>query len=335
MAGADLRRAAAVSPHLGAKVGRRARTVLRSSGIAAPLVLLWIVLAIATPRFLTPINLSNLSVQFAIIGALAIGTTAVIICREIDLSIGAAEGFCAVIAALVAVELALPWPLAIVAALLAGALVGSFNGFMVTRVGVPSFVVTLGTLGIVGGIALVLTDGQSIYGFPDAYQWIGQGSLFGIRAPLLCCGVLLVAMHFVMKHTTLGLGFYAVGANEKAAGLVGISPARTKFIALAISGASAGLAGILVSARLNAANPTLGALDLLDAIAAVVIGGAALTGGVGSILGTAAGVLLIVTIRNGLNLLGVNPFWQQTAIGSIIIVAAVLDHFNRTRRAAE
>src|SRR5262245_21034508 len=123
MAGADLRRAAAVSPRLGAKVGRWARTVLRGSGIAAPLVLLWIVLAMATPRFLTPINLSNLSVQFAIIGALAIGTTAVIICREIDLSIGAAEGFCAVIAALVAVELALPWPLAIAAALLAGALV--------------------------------------------------------------------------------------------------------------------------------------------------------------------------------------------------------------------
>lgn len=322
-------------PRSGAGIGRRLRSAVQTSGIVGPLVLLWIVLAIATPRFLTPINLSNLSVQFAIIGALAIGTTAVIICREIDLSIGAVEGFCAVIAALIAVELGLPWPLAVVGAIAAGGLVGSFNGLMVTRVGVPSFVVTLGTLGIVGGVALVLTDGQSIYGFPDAYQWLGQGSLFGIRAPILCCGALLLMMHFVMKHTTLGLGFYAVGGNERAAGLVGISPVRTKFLALAISGASAGLAGVLVSARLNAANPTLGALDLLDAIAAVVIGGAALTGGVGSILGTAAGVLLIVTIRNGLNLLGVNPFWQQTAIGSMIIVAAVIDHFSRTRRAAE
>jgi ribose/xylose/arabinose/galactoside ABC-type transport system permease subunit len=306
--------------------------LLRTSGIVGPLVLLWIALAIATPRFLSPINLSNLSVQFAIIGALAIGTTAVIVCREIDLSIGATEGFSAVIAALAAVNLALPWPLAVLAAIGAGALVGSFNGLMVTKVGVPSFVVTLGTLGIVGGIALVLTDGQSIYGFPDAYQWLGQGSLFGIRAPILSCGLLLIVMHFVMRHTTLGLAFYAVGGNDKAAGLVGISTDRTRFLALAISGASAGLAGVLVSARLNAANPTLGALDLLDAIAAVVIGGAALTGGVGSILGTAAGVLLIVTIRNGLNLLGVNPFWQQTAIGSMIIVAAVIDHFSRNRR---
>ena len=311
---------------------RGSGSLVQTSGIVVPLVVLWIVLALTTPRFVSPLNLGNLSVQFAVIGALAIGTTAVIICREIDLSIGAIEGFCAVIAAITAVRLGLPWPCAVLAAILAGAAIGGFNGFMVAAVGVPSFVVTLGTLGIVGGIALVISGGQSIYGFPAAYQWIGQGSLFGVRAPIIFTGLLLIGMHVVLRHTKLGLGFYAVGGNERAAGLVGISIVRTKFIALAISGASAGLAGVLVSARLDAANPTLGALDLLDAIAAVVIGGAALTGGTGSILGTAAGVLLIVTIRNGLNLLGVNPFWQQTAIGSIIIIAAVMDHFNRTGR---
>ena len=317
-----------------ARSTRGLASLAQTSGIVVPLIVLWIVLALTTPRFISPINLGNLSVQFAVIGALAIGTTTVIICREIDLSIGAIEGFCAVIAAIVAVRLELPWPLAVLAAVAAGGLVGSFNGLMVTKVGVPSFVVTLGTLGIVGGVALVISGGQSIYGFPGAYQWIGQGTLFGIRTPILFTGLLLLAMHFVLRHTRLGLGFYAVGGNERAAGLVGISIVRTKFIALAISGAAAGLAGVLVSARLDAANPTLGALDLLDAIAAVVIGGAALTGGTGSIVGTAAGVLLIVTIRNGLNLLGVNPFWQQTAIGSIIIIAAVIDHFNRSRRKA-
>ena len=320
-------------PRQPGKAGQILASLLQSSGIVGPLILLWIALALATPRFLTLINLGNLSVQFAIIGVLAIGTTAVIICREIDLSIGAAEGFCAVIAALTAIELNLAWPLAVVAAIGAGGLIGAFNGFMVTKIGVPSFVVTLGTLGIVGGIALVLTGGQSIYGFPPAYQWIGQGGLFGIRAPLLFCGLLLVAMHFVMKRTTLGLAFYAVGGNDRAAASGRISTHRAKFLALTISGACAGLAGVIVSSRLDAANPTLGALDLLDAIAAVVIGGAALSGGVGSVLGTAFGVLLIVTIRNGLNLLGVNPFWQQTAIGSMIIIAAVIDHFQRTRRA--
>ena len=320
------------APRQPGRIGQGLANLLRSSGIVGPLILLWIALALATPRFLTLINLGNLSVQFAIIGVLAIGTTAVIICREIDLSIGATEGFCAVVAALTAIQLDLPWPLAVVAAIGAGGLIGAFNGFMVTKIGVPSFVVTLGTLGIVGGIALVLTGGQSIYGFPPAYQWIGQGGLFGIRAPLLFCGLLLIFMHFVMKHTTLGLAFYAVGGNDKAAELVGISTHWAKFLALTISGACAGLAGVIVSSRLDAANPTLGALDLLDAIAAVVIGGAALSGGVGSVLGTASGVLLIVTIRNGLNLLGVNPFWQQTAIGSMIIIAAVIDHFQRTRR---
>ena len=208
------------APRQPGRIGQGLANLLRSSGIVGPLILLWIALALATPRFLTLINLGNLSVQFAIIGVLAIGTTAVIICREIDLSIGATEGFCAVVAALTAIQLDLPWPLAVVAAIGAGGLIGAFNGFMVTKIGVPSFVVTLGTLGIVGGIALVLTGGQSIYGFPPAYQWIGQGGLLGIRAPLLFCGLLLIFMHFVMKHTTLGLAFYAVGGNDKAAELV-------------------------------------------------------------------------------------------------------------------
>ena len=314
------------SIYLGAS---RVGSFLRAAGVGVPLVILWVFLAIYAPNFLTLTNLGNLSVQFAVIGALAIGTTAVIICREIDLSIGAIEGFCAVVAASFAVTLGLPWPIAVLAAIAAGALVGSFNGVMVTVVGVPSFVVTLGTLGIVGGVALVITGGRSIYGFPEAYQWIGQGSFYGIRAPVLFTGLLLVVMNFVLRGTSLGLRIYAVGGNEKAANLVGISTGWTKFIALTISGASAGLAGVIVSARLNAANPTLGALDLLDAIAAVVIGGAALTGGSGTVIGTTAGVLLIVTIRNGLNLLGINPFWQQIAVGSMIIVAAVIDHFGK------
>jgi ribose/xylose/arabinose/galactoside ABC-type transport system permease subunit len=304
----------------------------RTTGVVIPLILLWVVLAIAAPRFLTLVNINNLSVQFAIIGTLAIGTTAVIICREIDLSIGAVEGFCAVIAALMAVTFAVPWPLAVLAAVLAGGLVGAFNGWLVTRVGIPSFVATLGVLGIVSGGALVISGGQTIYGFPEGYQWIGQGYLAFVRAPVLICLALLAVMHFMLRHTTTGMGFYAVGANEKAADLVGISVKRVKYLAFVISGACAGLAGVINSSRLDSANPTLGTLDLLDAIAAVVIGGASLIGGSGTILGTAAGVLLIVTIRNGLTLLGVNPFLQQATVGAIIIVAAVLGHLNKGRQ---
>jgi ribose/xylose/arabinose/galactoside ABC-type transport system permease subunit len=317
---------------LGDWVRRRQTGRVRMTGVAIPLVVLWIALALSAPRFLTLVNISNLSVQFAIIGVLAIGTTAIIICREIDLSIGTVEGFCAVIAAIVAVKAGLAWPLAVVAAVSAGGLIGLFSGWLVTRINIPSFVATLGVLGIVGGAALVVSGGQTIYGFPDAYQWIGQGAMLRIRAPMLICLAVLLVMHFTLRYTIFGLGIYAVGGNQRAAELVGISVVRVKRAAFIISGSCAGLAGVMNSARLDSANPTLGTLDLLDAIAAVVIGGASLTGGAGTVPGTAAGVLLIVTIRNGLTLLGVNPFFQQTIVGAIIILAAVMGQLNRSSR---
>jgi ribose transport system permease protein len=304
----------------------------RVGGVLLPLIVLWIALAFATDRFLTVININNILVQFSVIGVLAVGTAFVIIAREIDLSIGAVEGLAAVVAGLVAVTAALPWPLAVATAIAVGGLIGAFNGSMVVFIGVPSFVVTLGTLGIVNGLSLSLTGGQSLYNFPDGYQALGQARILGVNLSVIICVVLVAILHFVLRGTALGMKFYAVGGSDRAARLAGISVPRTKLIAFILSGACAGLAGVLVSARLNAANPTFGTFDLLDAIAAVVIGGAALTGGVGSILGAAAGALLIVTIRNGLNLLGVNPFIQQSAIGLMIIVAALLDHFSRSRR---
>lgn len=304
-------------------------------GVLLPLIILWIVLSIATDTFLTLFNINNVAIQVAVIGALALGTTPVIICREIDLSIGAIEGFCAVIAGLFAVSLGLPWGLAIALSLAAGAGVGAINGAIVVYLGVPSFVTTLAMLGIVTGVSLSITDGQSIYGFPPGYQWLGQGKLLGIGVPVFIGAVLLIAAQFIMRSTTLGLSFYSVGGNDRAAALVGVPVGRVKIMAFMMSGLGASIAGILVSARLDSANPTYGTLDLLDAIAAVVIGGVALTGGVGTAVGTATGVLLIVTIRNGLNLLGVNPFIQQTAIGSMILVAALIDHIaRRTGRGA-
>lgn len=313
----------------------RGRWRIPNVGVLLPLIILWIVLSIATDTFLTLFNINNVAIQVAVIGALALGTTPVIICREIDLSIGAIEGFCAVIAGLFAVSLGLPWGLAIALSLAAGAGVGAINGAIVVYLGVPSFVTTLAMLGIVTGVSLSITDGQSIYGFPPGYQWLGQGKLLGIGVPVFIGAVLLIAAQFIMRSTTLGLSFYSVGGNDRAAALVGVPVGRVKIMAFMMSGLGASIAGILVSARLDSANPTYGTLDLLDAIAAVVIGGVALTGGVGTAVGTATGVLLIVTIRNGLNLLGVNPFIQQTAIGSMILVAALIDHIaRRTGRGA-
>jgi ribose/xylose/arabinose/galactoside ABC-type transport system permease subunit len=312
----------------------RSRGARLAFGALVPLLILWVALSFASPYFLTKINVLNVFLQAAIVGVLAFGSTVVLISGEIDLSIGALEGFTAVIAGIVLVELGMPWPLGIVAAIGCGALIGLANGLITTRLGVPSFIATLATLGMASGLALRITDGNAIYGFPEPYLEIGRGRPFGLPLPALLAAAVLALLWLLLRFTRLGLHIYAVGGNPGAAAETGISPRRVKTIALTISGACAGIAGVLISARLNAANGNFGQFDLLDAIAAVVIGGTALTGGVGSLIGTLFGVLIIVTIRNGLDLLGVSPFWQTAAVGAMILVAAVLHRAASPRSAS-
>jgi ribose/xylose/arabinose/galactoside ABC-type transport system permease subunit len=300
-------------------------------GAAVPLVVLWLALAVASPYFLTPANIINILLQASIIGILAFGSTVAMISEEIDLSVGALEGFTAVVAGIVVVWLGLPWPLGVAAAIGCGMLIGLANGLVTTLIGIPSFITTLATLGIATGLALSITEGNAIYGFPEGYLAIGRGRILGIPVSALIAVLVLLALWFTLRFTRWGLHFYAVGGNSAAARELGINPRRVKTVALTISGTCAGLAGVLVSARLNAANGNFGQFDLLDAIAAVVIGGTALTGGVGSVIGTAFGVLIIVTIRNGLDLLGVSPFWQTAAVGAMILVAAMLHRLTALR----
>jgi ribose transport system permease protein len=301
-------------------------------GALVPLLVLWIALSFSSPYFLTKINILNVFLQAAIVGVLAFGSTVALISGEIDLSIGALEGFTAVIAALVLVTLGLPWPLGVLAAVGCGTLIGLVNGLITTQIGIPSFIATLSTLGMASGVALRITGGNSIYGFPPAYLEIGRGRILGLPISALLAGLVLLALWLTLRFTRLGLHFYAVGGNSAAAAEIGINPRRIKTIALTISGGCAGIAGVLISARLNAANGNFGQFDLLDAIAAVVIGGTALTGGVVSLIGTLFGVLIIVTIRNGLDLLGVSPFWQTAAVGAMILIAAVLHRAASPRR---
>jgi ribose/xylose/arabinose/galactoside ABC-type transport system permease subunit len=293
-------------------------------GVALPLVALWIICALWVPRFLTQVNITNLVFASAIIGILALGSTVVILTEEIDLSIGAVEGLGSVVAAIVIVHHGVPWPLGVVIATGAGLAVGLANGLITTIFRVPSFIVTLGTMGIVSGLALEVTNGQSIYDFPSDYQFLGVGEILGIRTPVYIAAGLLVILAVVLKFTPLGWHIYATGGSRAAASLVGIRTDRMRILAFAISGAFAGFAGVLVSARLNSGSAIFGQNDLLDAIAAVVIGGTALTGGAGTVFGTALGVLLISTVRNSLNLLNVSPFWQTVAIGAIIVGSAIL-----------
>jgi ribose transport system permease protein len=301
------------------------RRSARTAGVFIPLVILWVVLSIVSPVFLSAINIRNLLLQASIVGILALGSTIVLITEEIDLSIGAVEGFAAVMAAEVTIQMGAPWWVGVLAALGSGVGVGLLNGIITVVVGVPSFITTLGTLGLVTGFSQKISNGETMTGFPSQYQTIGQKEvIWGFRLPVLFAIIVLAVLYFVLRQTRLGLNFYAVGGNRRAAALAGIRAGRVKVIALCISGLCAAIGGVLISARLDAAASTFGSSDLLNAIAAVVIGGTVLTGGVGSVIGTAAGVLIIVTIQNGLILLNVSPLWTQAFVGGIILAAVVI-----------
>jgi ribose/xylose/arabinose/galactoside ABC-type transport system permease subunit len=302
---------------------RRLASIPGSSGLILPLVVFWALLTVSTSVFLTQANLTNLLLQASIVGLLSVGTTVVIITEEIDLSIGAVEGLAAVVAGMLIVSTGIAWPIGVVLTLGLGICCGLLNGWMTTSLRVPSFIVTLATLGIITGAGLYATNGQSIFGFPDSFRQIGIAAIGGIRLPVFLTLGLALVLHFVLTRTRLGLAFYSVGGNRKAASLVGINVGRVKIVAFCVSGGAAALAGIVQAARLDSANGSFGSNDLLDAIAAVVIGGTRLTGGVGSIFGTVLGVLLVATIRNGMNLWNVSPFLQQIVVGGIILVMGI------------
>jgi len=304
----------------------------RRGGVVLPLALIWIYLSITVPVFLTGYNLNNLLLEGSVIGVMAFGTTFALITEQIDLSIGSIVGMSSVVAAYALVNLHVAWPVAVLAGVGVGLLAGTINGVVSTVVGIPSFITTLAMLGIAQGISLNLTGGQSINNFPPEFQAIGSGTVAGVRVPIVIAVAVLIVLQFVLKRTRLGLAFYSVGDNATAAGLVGIPKQRIKAYAMMISGTCAGLAGVILAAELNTANPEFGAATLLNAIAAVIIGGTALTGGIGSVVDTALGVLVIVTLINGMDLIGVAPFWQAPAIGGVILLVAVLDRRRRLLR---
>jgi ribose transport system permease protein len=302
---------------------------VRATGIFLPLVAMWLILSLVAPNFLTLFNINNVLLEAAVIALMAFGSTIVLITAEIDLSVGAVVGASGVFAAYLMVNLGLAWSLAVVLALAAGVLVGLFNGFFTTVFNIPSFITTLATLGILTGASLTLTNGATVTGFPSTFQKLGLGEIGGVRAATIVAIVTLIVLQFVLKMTRLGSAFYSVGDNAEAARRAGISSLRVKTYALMICALCSAMAGLIQIAEVNAANGTYGADQLLNAIAAVVIGGTLLSGGVGSVLDTALGVLVIVTITNGLDLLNVNPYWQQAVVGVAILLAVMLDRRNR------
>ncbi|KJF65898.1 ABC transporter permease [Rhizobium nepotum] len=310
-----------------------AATIIARYGIVISFVLLFVVLAVASPNFLSTNNLINVLRQVSINGVLAIGMTFVILTAGIDLSIGSILALAgAASASLVTGPDAHNPAIALVAGLVAGCFCGAINGLLIARFRVPAFVTTLGMLSVARGATLLYSGGRPIPNLSIGFRWLGQGSIVGIPVPVVIFAIVFAIAAVVLRHTIYGRRIYAVGGNPRSAKTSGINVRAITFSVYVIMGTLAGLAGVMLTARTTSALPQAGIGYELDAIAAVVIGGTSLTGGVGRIGYTLVGVLIIGMISNGLDLMGVSSYYQQIIKGSIIVLAVLID---RTRMGGE
>ena len=296
------------------------------------LIVLFIGLTIATPHFLTPINLSSVARQTAVINIMALGMTLIIITSGIDLSVGSMLALSGLFGTM-AIKSGLPIPVGILVGLLTGLVCGLLNGLMITQLRISPFIITLGTLEAYRGLALVVSKGLPVHGLPDAFAFLGDGTLLGIPFSLWILAACAVAMHLVLENTKLGRYSFAIGSNSSAAYYAGV-PIKFHLTAVyAIAGVLTGLAGMIEASRLVTGQPTAGQGYELQAIAAVVIGGGSLQGGGGSVIGTLVGAFIIGLLSNGSDLLGINPYWQQVIIGLVIIAAVGFDEFRKSKLA--
>ena len=293
------------------------------------LALLITALSLLSPHFLTWSNLINVLRQASLQFMMSAGLTIVVLTGGIDLSVGAILGFSACISAsLISSGYVV---IGIGSALLAGAVCGAVNGVIVTIARIPPFIATYGMLWIAFGLGYVFMKGEVIYGLPDTFRFIGAGFVGFLPVPVTVALVLLLVLHLMLHKTVLGRSIYAIGGNPDAARLSGMPVTQRLISVYALSGLLAGVAALVVIARLNAADSGLGEDLLLPAIAAVCLGGTSLFGGVGGIMGTAVGSLILAFILNGMNLLGVQTFWQSGVMGTIILISVLVDQLGGTR----
>jgi ribose transport system permease protein len=305
--------------------GRRVGTL---AGLAGLCLLLWIL----TPHFLTVSNLLNVLEQTSINAVIAVGMTFVILSAGIDLSVGSVLALAGVVMATL-LHQQWPVPAAILGGLVVGFVFGALNGIAIAWGRLPPFIATLGMMSIARGCALLFTEGRPVSGFGQAFRSLATARLLGIPSPVVITAAVYIVARFVLSSTRFGRYVYAIGGNEEATRLSGVNVRLHKIFVYGVSGLTSGIAAILLTARLNSAQPIAGIMYELDAIAAVVIGGTSLAGGEGGVGGTLIGALIMGVLRNGLNLLGVSSFLQQVVIGVVIVVAVLLDTVLKSRRA--
>ncbi|MBN1468712.1 MAG: ribose ABC transporter permease [Fusobacteriaceae bacterium] len=304
------------------------KSFLRKSQSIIGLILFSIIISLISDRFLTGSNIFNILRQTAINALIAVGMSFVILKGGIDLSVGSIFGFSGAVTAYF-ISSGKPVLISLIAGLLTGTIIGLINGIVISKGKLQPFIVTLATMTIFRGATMVFTDGKPIsvgYGTnADIFFKIGNGYIFGIPNPIIIMILVFAIGYFILMYTSIGRYVYAIGGNEEATKLSGINVDRVKMFVYGISGLLAALSGIIITSRLSSAQPTAGNGYELDAIAAVVLGGTSLSGGVGSVLGTLVGSLIIGILNNSLNLLNVSSYYQLLAKGLVILIAVLID----------
>lgn len=312
--------------------GRKStNNLLQVAGILPILLLIGILFTILTPNFLTPGNIVNILRQASINIVLATGMTFVILTGGIDLSIGSILGVAAVVGVLTSLLPGIGW-LAVPAALLVGLGLGLVNGALIAFLELPPFIVTLGALTALRGVAYLVANGTTVINRNLNFAWIGNNYLGPLPWLVVIALLAVVVSWFILRRTVLGVQIYAVGGNQQAARLTGIKVNRVLLFVYGVSGLLAGLAGIMSASRLYSATGMLGNGYELDAIAAVILGGTSFSGGIGTIFGTLVGALIIAVLNNGLTLLNMSFFWQLVVKGLVIIFAVIVDRLRRRSR---
>lgn len=299
--------------------------------MAVILLLMWLVLSLLSKFFFTANNLLQITLQGAVMALVAAGETFVILSGGIDLSVGAVFALSAMVAGK-ATAAGMPWPAVVLAGLAAGSACGLVNGLGVGMLRLPPFVVTLGMMGVARGFALIINQGIPIFGLPAGFEVLGQSRIGGIvPVPTLVVLLVYAVCYFILRSTRFGRFTYAIGSNQEATRLAGVRTSRYLVGIYLLCGLLTALAGLTEASRLNSFQPAGGQGLELDAIGAVVIGGASLFGGEGNILASLIGALIVATIRNGLNILGVYAFWQYVVTGALIVIAVYLDTLRHNR----
>ncbi|MCB0052656.1 MAG: ABC transporter permease [Caldilineaceae bacterium] len=309
-------------------------TIIQSQALVLLLFLIIIstIIWLISPRFLEVGNLAVVTRQTSFIALVSLGQMLCLIAGVIDLSVGTTAGFAGICAALLMHNTTMNPYLAMACGLLVGATVGLVNGLLVTRVKLNPFITTLSMSFIISGLILVVTGGWAIPNLPESIQWLGKDSVGSVPVPTIVTLIVAVILAFVLNRTFIGRHIYAIGGNKDAALIVGIQVNRLTTLVYILSGTLSALAGVLMLARLASGQPTVGDTWLLPSFAAPILGGAALNGGAGSVLGTLVGALLMTVIQNAIVMTGMTVYWENVVIGLVLVAAIVLDRVRTAKR---